>query len=104
MLQRITGEHFRQLLGTPQALYLSDGSELPVVIDSVEDLPRARLSDSSRMPFGVALSSPAADTSLCDGPCAIDLPGLGRVEGIFVCRTPALGRDADRAYFYISFN
>jgi hypothetical protein len=103
MQQQVNGNHFRQLLGTPSLLYLEDGSELPVSIDSVEDAPKARLSESSRMPFGVALSS-SQSTAFVDGPCAIDLPGLGRVEGIFVSRTPALGRDANRAYFYITFN
>ncbi len=103
MQQPVNGNHFRQLLGTPTLLHLEDGSELPVIIESVEDMPKARLSANSRMPFGVALSSPQS-TAFVDGLCAIDLPGLGRTEGIFVSRAPALGRDASRAYFYISFN
>ncbi|APC16618.1 hypothetical protein BLL42_13100 [Pseudomonas frederiksbergensis] len=103
MQQQVNGNHFRQLLGTPTLLYLEDGSELPVIIDSVEDTPKARLSASSRMPFGVALSS-LQSTPFVDGLCAIDLPGLGRTADIYVSRTPALERDASRAYFYITFN
>ncbi|POA27289.1 MULTISPECIES: hypothetical protein [unclassified Pseudomonas] len=103
MQQQVNSDHFRQLLETPTLLYLEDGSQLSVIIELVEDVPRARLSESSRMPFGVTLSSPDL-TSFVDGLCAIDLPELGRIEGIFVSRTLALGRDASRAYFYITFN
>lgn len=103
MLQQITGDHFRQLLNIPQALYLSDGSALPVVIESVTDAPKAQMSDTTRMPFGVALSSPLL-SEFIDGPCTIDLPELGRTDGFFVCRTPELGRDPTRTYLYISFN
>ncbi|TVT79003.1 hypothetical protein [Pseudomonas sp. H3(2019)] len=103
MQQQINSDHFRQLLETPSKLYLEDGSELSVIIESVEDAPRARLSESSRMPFGVTLSSPDL-TSFVDGFCAIDLPELGRTKDIFISRTLAPGRDASRAYFYITFN
>jgi hypothetical protein len=103
MQQQVNSNHFRQLVEKPSTLYLEDGSELPVIVESVEDVPRARLSEGSRMPFGVTLSSPQP-TSFVDGLCAIDLPELGRIEGIYVSRTLALGRDANRAYFYITFN
>lgn len=103
MLDQITGDHFRQLLGTSKPLYLSDGSEIPVVIVSVVDKPNARMSATGRMPFGVELSSPA-QTTFIDGPCAIELPELGRIEGIVVSRTPELGRDANHTYFDITVN
>lgn len=103
MLEQVTGEHFRSLLEKPWTLYLSDGSHLPISIDAVEDAPRARITESARMPFGVSLSTSQA-TDFVDGLCAIELPELGRVEGVFVSRTPVLGRDASRAYFYITFN
>lgn len=103
MLDQITGDHFRQLLGTAKPLYLSDGSEIPVVIVSVVDKPNARMSANGRMPFGVELSSPA-QTTFIDGPCAIELPELGRIDGIIVSRTPGLGRDAGQIYFDITVN
>lgn len=103
MLEHVTGEHFRSLLEKTCTLYLSDGSPLPIVIDAVEDAPRSRLSENARMPFGVSLSTSQA-TDFVDGLCAIELPELGRMEGIFVSRSPVLGRDASRAYFYITFN
>jgi hypothetical protein len=103
MLDQITGEHFRQLLGTSKALYLSDGSQIPVTIVSVVDKPNARMSATGRMPFGVELRSPA-QTSFIDGPCAIELPELGLIEGIVVSRTPELGRDAGHVYFDITVN
>lgn len=43
-------------------------------------------------------------TTFTDGPCALDLPELGRVEGICVGRMAALGRDHAGAYFQINFN
>ncbi|KTC33783.1 MAG: DUF6916 family protein [Pseudomonas sp.] len=103
MLQHVTGDHFRALLGAQCALHLEDGSLLPVVIESIQDKALARLSETSRLPFSVAVNA-LVPSDFIDGPCTIDLPELGRLEGVFVSRVPPLGRDANLAYYCISFN
>lgn len=103
MLQHVTAEHFRTQLQRHCALRLEDGSDLPVVIASVEDKPLARLCDEQRTPFSVGLSSLQPSTFI-DGLCSIELPELGTLESVFVSRVPALGRDPELAYYHISFN
>jgi len=39
-----------------------------------------------------------------DGLCSLDVPELGRLEGVFVSRIPPMGRDPTLGYFYIAFN
>lgn len=103
MLNAITIEHFRQIEGTTCVLQLSDNSTLPVTIDEVREKPLARMSDNSRMPFQVTMTS-LAPSEFIDGQCVIELPQVGPVQGIFVSRVPALGRDENLAYYHISFN
>lgn len=103
MLNTITLEHFRQIQGTTCVLQLDDGSALPVTIDDVREKPLARMSDTSRMPFTVTMTS-LAPSEFIDGQCTIELPDAGHVPGIFVSRVPALGRDESLAYYHISFN
>ncbi|MDB6047957.1 MAG: hypothetical protein JWR17_703 [Pseudomonas sp.] len=103
MLQRIQQEHFQSLLGKVIALLLPDGSQLPIVIESVPLRPKSQLPGNERMPFGVALHT-LEPTLFVDGLCAIELPDLGRVEDIFVSREPAMGRDDTLGYFNIVFN
>jgi hypothetical protein len=43
-------------------------------------------------------------TEFVDGLCALELPELGRVDGIFVSRVPPMGRPPELAYFHITFN
>ncbi len=103
MLQNITVEHFRSLLGSICSLQLDDGSQLPIAISSIDEKPLARLSNNQRLPFSISLNS-LEPSAFVDGLCAIELPGLGRLEEIFVSRVPPLGRDANLAYYCISFN
>ncbi|GFM68520.1 hypothetical protein K5D34_13710 [Pseudomonas cichorii] len=103
MLQDITVEHFRTLLGSTCSLQLDDGSQLPIAISSIDEKPLARLSDNQRLPFSVSLNS-LEPSAFVDGLCALDLPELGRLEEIFVSRVPPMGRDANLAYYCISFN
>jgi hypothetical protein len=103
MLQNVTVEHFRALLGNPCSLQLDDGSQLPITITSIDEKPLARLSDNQRLPFSVSLNSLAPSTFV-DGLCAIELPELGKLEDVFVSRVPPMGRDANLAYYCISFN
>lgn len=106
MLDRLAAAHFTPLLAQPQRLTLPDGSTLPVRIDSVSEHPRSRMPGAPaerRTPFTVTLTA-LAPTAFTDGLCAIDLPELGRVEGIGVGRLAALGRDPAGAYFQIIFN
>ncbi len=103
MLQNVTVEHFRALLGNPCSLQLDDSSQLPITISSVDEKPLARLSDNERLPFSVSLNSLAPSTFV-DGLCAIELPELGKLEDVFVSRVPPMGRDANLAYYCISFN
>jgi hypothetical protein len=106
MLDRLEAAHFTPLLAQPQRLVLPDGSALPVRVDGVHENPRARMPHAAaerRTPFTVTLTA-LEPTAFVDGLCAIDLPGLGRVEGIWVNRMAALGRDHAGAYFQIVFN
>ena len=106
MLDRLAAAHFTPLLAQPQQLMLPDGSTLPVRIDGVSESPQSRLPGAAaerRTPFTVTLTA-LEPTAFTDGLCAIDLPELGRVEGIYVGRLAALGRDQAGAYFQINFN
>ncbi|MBX8491846.1 hypothetical protein K5D51_20720 [Pseudomonas cichorii] len=103
MLQDITVEHFRPLLGSTCSLRLDDGSQLPIAISSIDEKPLARLSDNQRLPFSVSLNSLEPSTFI-DGLCALELPELGKLEDVFVSRVPPLGRDENLAYYCISFN
>jgi hypothetical protein len=106
MLDRLEASHFTPLLEQAQALVLPDGSALAVRVDSVRENALARMPDAPadrRMPFTVTLTA-LQPTTFIDGPCAMDLPGLGRVDGIWIGRMAALGRDHTGAYFQIVFN
>lgn len=103
MLQAVHSHHFQPLLGQTSHLTLPDGSCLPVRIETLEETPRAKMPNTERMPFSVALNSLEA-TEFVDGLCALDVPELGRLEGVFVSRVPPMGRDPTVGYFYIAFN
>ncbi|KTB69802.1 hypothetical protein [Pseudomonas syringae] len=103
MLQDITVEHFRVVVGTTCLLQLSDGSQLPVQVSSVAERPQARASQDQRLPFNVSLDS-LQPSDFIDGPCAIELPETGLLQEVFVSRVPAMGRDNRLAYYCISFN
>lgn len=103
MLRRVEHEHFQPLVGNLSQLYLPDGSALSVIIESSRLHPKSRLPESERMPFTVALRT-LEPTLFVDGPCSIELPDLGRLDGMFVSREPAMGRDATLGYFNIAFN
>ncbi|MDI2593074.1 hypothetical protein NYP20_00740 [Pseudomonas sp. N3-W] len=103
MLEQVQDQHFQPLLGQTATLRLPDGSELPIHIDSLEQKPRSQMPNSERVPFGVGFNS-LEPTDFVDGLCALELPGLGPVQDIFVSRVPAMGRDPAVGYFYIAFN
>ncbi|OYQ16576.1 hypothetical protein B7L09_16470 [Pseudomonas mandelii] len=103
MLQLVQSQHFQTLLGKTGTLRLPDGSELPIHIDTLEETPRSQMPKSERMPFSVGVNS-LEPTAFVDGLCTLELPELGQVEGIFVSRVPAMGRDPGKGYFYIAFN
>lgn len=103
MLHQVSSEHFQPLLEQPCALHLPDGSQLPIRIEAIRLRPEARLPEISRVPFMVLLHS-LQPTDFVDGLCGLELPQTGRLEGIFVSREPALGRDPALGYFNIVFN
>ncbi|MBT2340733.1 MULTISPECIES: DUF6916 family protein [Pseudomonas] len=103
MLQAVHSHHFQPLLGRTSSLILPDGSCLPIRIETLEETPRARMPNTERMPFSVEFNSLQA-TEFVDGLCALEVPELGRLEGVFVSRTPPMGRDPTVGYFYIAFN
>lgn len=106
MLDRLTAAHFAPLLDQPQHLTLPDGSTLAVRIDGAREQPLARMPTApagQRTPFTVTLTA-LEPTAFIDGMCALELPELGQVQGIWVGRMAALGRDPAGAYFQIMFN
>ncbi|CAN1593687.1 hypothetical protein LOY35_01035 [Pseudomonas sp. B21-028] len=103
MLQAVHSHHFQPLLGQTSHLTLPDGSCLPVRIETLEHAPRAKMPHTERMPFSVEFNSLQA-TDFVDGLCALEVPELGRLEGVFVSRIPPMGRDPAVGYFYIAFN
>ncbi|MFJ2479368.1 DUF6916 family protein [Pseudomonas sp. NPDC087598] len=103
MLQSVKSQHFQALLGRIGTLYLPDGGTLQIHIGELEEKPLAKMRYSERMPFCVELNT-LAPTEFVDGLCALELPELGRVEGIFVSRVPPMGRDPAMAYFHVTFN
>ncbi|WP_025113432.1 hypothetical protein [Pseudomonas sp. H1h] len=103
MLQAVKSQHFQALEGRIGTLHLPDGSALQIHIGAFEEKPLAKMRYSERIPFSVELSS-LEPTEFIDGLCALELPELGRVDGIFVSRVPPLGRDPALAYFHITFN
>lgn len=102
MLHQIEASHFQPLVGATCALALPDGRELTVLVERVDLKPLSQM-PGSRMPFAVAMTAPGG-SDFVHGPCALDLLGPGRVEGLFVSRVPALGRDEHAAYFQVVFN
>ncbi|MBJ2347575.1 MULTISPECIES: DUF6916 family protein [Pseudomonas] len=103
MLQHVHSRHFQPLLGQTSHLTLPDGSCLPVRIETLEEAPRAKMPSNERMPFSVEFNS-LESTDFVDGLCALEVPELGRLEGVFVSRVPPMGRDPGVGYFYIAFN
>ncbi|ROM53091.1 DUF6916 family protein [Pseudomonas rhodesiae] len=103
MLQKVHSHHFKALLGQTRSLTLPDGHRLEVRIEHLEETPKAKMPNTERMPFHVQLNS-LEDTAFVDGLCDLDIPELGRLEGVFVSRVPAAGRDPSRGYFCITFN
>ena len=103
MLQTLQSQDFQTLPGQNGTLYLPDGSTLAIHIEHFEEVPSARMRHSERMPFSLALKS-LAPTDFIDGLCGLQVPELGRVDDIFVSRTPAMGRDPAVGYFCISFS
>ncbi|MDI1332879.1 hypothetical protein [Pseudomonas sp.] len=103
MLQQVQSQHFKTLLGKTGSLRLPDGSKLSIHIDTLEETPHSRMPNSERVPFSVEFNS-LEPTAFVDGLCTLELPMLGQVQGIFVSRVPAMGRDPDMGYFYIAFN
>lgn len=105
MLDRIHADHFRPLQGTLSTLFLPDGTQLPVQVLAVTEYPRARRHDAGaeeRMPFTVDLTA-LEPTRLLDGPCGVELPELGRVEGIWISRVAVPGTPPEIASFQIVF-
>lgn len=103
MLNQIVSDDFEVLVDAPCALYLPDGQPLPVVIEKVTLRPKSQLPGSARIPFNVALRS-LQNTAFVEGACAIDFASQGRLDGIYVSREPATGRDEQFGYFNIVFN
>jgi hypothetical protein len=103
MMQKVHSHHFQPLLGQTRSLVLPDGSRLPVRIEHLQETPRARMPNAERMPFNVELNS-LESTEFVDGLCDLEMPGLGTLEGVFVSRVPAAGRDPTVGYFHIAFN
>lgn len=103
MLQHVHSRHFQPLLGQTRNLLLPDGSCLPIRIETLDEAPRAKMPESERMPFSVEFNS-LESTDFIDGLCALEVPELGKLEGVFVSRIPPMGRDLAVGYFYIAFN
>lgn len=106
MLDRLAAKHFAPLVDQPCQLTLPDGQSLRVRIDSVGEQALGRMPDAPaerRLPFTVTLTA-LEPTGFIDGLCALELPELGRVDGIWIGRMAALGRDHAGAYFQIVFN
>lgn len=103
MLRSIDSQSFQVLLKRTTQLHLPDGQVLEVRVDSVVENPRGRIPENPRMPFSVALSS-LAPSEFVHGLCAIELVDHGRLEGVFVSRVPALGRNPELAYLDVVFN
>ncbi|MBC3386481.1 hypothetical protein [Pseudomonas sp. SWRI179] len=103
MLQQVHSRHFQPLLGRTGSLTLPDGSCLPVHFETLEESPRAKMPNTARMPFSVEFNS-LEGTEFVDGLCALEVPELGKIEGVFVSRIPPMGRDPTLGYFYIAFN
>jgi len=103
MLLQVQSRHFQPLLGQISSLTLPDGSTLPVRFETLEQAPRAKMPSAERMPFSVEFNS-LQSTDFVDGLCELEVPELGRLEGVFVSRIPPMGRDPTVGYFYIAFN
>lgn len=106
MLDRLEAAHFIPLINQPHRLTVPGGNMLSIRIDNVQEQPQARQPDASpqrRMPFTVTVTA-LEPTTFLDGPCSLDLPGLGCVSNIWVGRMAALGRPPAGAYFQIIFN
>ncbi|WP_439861181.1 hypothetical protein [Pseudomonas sp. MBLB4136] len=106
MLHLIEAEHFRQLLGQVREFTTDGGEVLRLRIDSVTLKPHSRIPDNTRvlrMPFAVGLTA-TEPTRCLDSLCTLELPPLGRVEGLMVLREASLGREPTQSYFQILFN
>ncbi|TJZ79164.1 DUF6916 family protein [Chitiniphilus eburneus] len=102
MLHQIEASHFQPLVGTTCSLALPDGRALAVLVERVDLKPLSQM-PGSRMPFAVAMTA-LGGSDFVHGSCALELPTVGRLEGMFVSRVPAMGRDERAAYFQVVFN
>lgn len=106
MLDRLAASHFAPVLHQALKLALPDGGTLSTRVDAVQENPQARMPQApvdQRNPFTVTLTA-LEPTAFLRGPCAMELPELGLVRGVWVERMAALGRDHGGAYFQIVFN
>lgn len=106
MLELVDATYFSLSTGKVCAMQLPDGGMLPVLVDSVnvkEQYRNPYASAQQRLPFIVTLTAQQT-TGFIEGPCAIDLEERGRLEGVYVSRVAALGRDPAGAYFQIVFS
>ena len=101
MLDQIESTAFEPLVGQQHLLQLPNGQHLPVQITSVRPSPRSRLPEHARIPFLVGLN--AEETGFVDGPCNLEVPGSGLLQGVYVSRIDPAGRDPGRAYYQIIF-
>lgn len=106
MLDLVDASHFTPLIGKVCDLELADRSILPIRIDSVTSKPLTRnpyAPESQRLPFLVTLTA-TRPTNFIEGPCSIELNNFDRLNGVYVTRVAALGRDPNGAYYQIIFN
>jgi hypothetical protein len=106
MLHAIEATHFTSLEGQAREFETADGRRVVLRVDTVRLKPSTRIpggDDTVRTPFTVSLTA-VEPTAFVHGLCAVELPGLGRVENMMVSRQAALGRDPRLAYFQILFN
>ena len=105
MLDRITESHFHPLVGQRRELRLEDGQSLTVCVERVDAQPLAQRPGApkgARTPFRVDLVG-IDPTPLLDGPCAMELPELGWVEGIRIQRVTPWTADPHTPCFQMVF-
>ena len=105
MLDVVRAEHFNALIGQVCRIESEDGADLTLTVERVHLRPEAQLpgTKDKREPFSVLLVA-AGETGWVEGPCSLEIPGLGRLENVHMARTVPQSADLSKAYYQIMFN
>lgn len=105
MLDAVRAEHFNALIGQACRVEPVGGEAITLMVERVRLNPESRLpgTEDRREPFSVLFVA-TSQTGWVEGLCAFELPGVGRLENVYIARTVAQSADLTKAYYQLMFN